>query len=116
MSFGPQKWKSLLAGSEESELFENFLTEATDHAVCAWNVHACQFLIGRTDSKSHREALLPCVVCPALQHQNWLRNVQRRFKVGRWAKAECGPLIGTAPKSAVKNLSILAFETPMFRC
>jgi hypothetical protein len=115
MSFGPQKWKSLFAGSEESELFKNFLAEATNHTVRARNFHACQFLIGRADLKSHRESLLPCVVCPPLQGQNWLRDVQRRFKVGGWAKTQRGPLIGTAPKSAVKDLSVLAFETPMFR-
>jgi hypothetical protein len=115
MPFGPQKWKLLFAGSKESELFKNFLAEATDHTVRARNLHACQFLIGRADLKSHREAFMPCIVCLANQGQNWLRDVQRWFKVGGWAKTKRGPLICTAPKSAVKNLSILAFETPMFR-
>ena len=115
MSFGPQKWKSLFAGREESELFENFFTEATDHTVRVWNLHVCKLLIGRVDSKSYREALLPSVVCRALQRQNRLRDVQRRFKVGGWAETKRGPLISAAPKRAVKNLSVLAFETPMFR-
>jgi len=115
MSFGPQKLKLLFAGCKESELFENLLAEAADHTMGAWNFHARQLSIRCADLKSHSETLLPCVIFQPFQLRSRLGNVYRCLKIGRWAKTERGPLIGSATKSAVKNFSIFAFEIPMFR-